>query len=241
MKRHLHTPVINMAHRAQFDASSQNRRSMIAKIQIARQQLQIDEDDYRQAVFDASGQMSLRACTDTQLHNSLGWMKSKGFQPLPRSKGATHPMARKARALWISLHHLGGVHNASEAALEAFAKRQLGCDRLAWARQSDANRLIEALKSMGERGGWLQHDRETGKRLEPLALQASLCDAILIRLKDKSVVPQVWALHDAAWKLCGIENGRAVPWTADDYERLAKALGEKLRAFGGPSGSGDAA
>jgi hypothetical protein len=34
---------------------------MIAKTQIARQQLQIDEDDYRQAVFDASGQMSLRA------------------------------------------------------------------------------------------------------------------------------------------------------------------------------------
>ncbi|MFX8708345.1 regulatory protein GemA, partial [Acinetobacter baumannii] len=69
-----------------------------------------------------------------------------------------HPMARKARALWISLHKLGVVHNPSEQALEAFAKRQLGCEKLVWARQSDAYRLIEALKSMAERAGWRQHN-----------------------------------------------------------------------------------
>jgi hypothetical protein len=72
-----------------------------------------------------------------------------------------------------------------------------------WARQSDANKLIEALKSMGERHGWLQHDRCTGKRLEPIALQASLCSAILIKLKDRGVVPADWALHDAAKSFAG--------------------------------------
>lgn len=229
------------APKAQFDASSRDRRLMIAKVNIARQQLNMDEDAYRQAIFDASGQMRLSKCTEPQLHRILDWLKSKGFQPKPGKAGATHPMARKARALWISLYQLGVVHNSADAALEAFAKRQLGCERLAWARQSDGNKLIEALKSMGERAGWLQHDRCTGKRLEPLALQASLCSAILVKLKDRGVVPEVWALHDAAWKLCGIENGRAAPWTAQDYDRLAAALGAKLREFGGPAGSGAAA
>jgi phage gp16-like protein len=176
---------------------------MIAKIQIARKQLGMNEDDYRQGVFDASGRLSLTECTDNQLHRILEWLKGKGFKPLPSARAAAHPMAQKARALWVSLYHLGAVHNAAESALEAFAKRQLKCERLVWARQSDAFRLIEALKSMGERHGWLQHDRCTSKRLEPITLQASLCSAILIKLKDRGVVPADWALHDAAKSCAG--------------------------------------
>jgi len=222
------------APKAQFDGTTQARRSMIAKIQIARKQLAMNEDDYRQGVFDASGRLSLTECTDNQLHRILEWLKSKGFKPLPSARAAAHPMALKARALWVSLYHLGVVHNPAEPALEAFAKRQLKCERLVWARQSDANKLIEALKSMGERNGWLQHDRCTGKRLDPIALQASLCSAILIKLKDRDLVPAGWALHDAAQKLCRIKNGKDQPWTAEDYQTLASALGGKLRELGGP-------
>jgi phage gp16-like protein len=130
------------ARPAQFDRAAQHRRGMLAKINIAKLQLALDEDDYRQAIFDASGQMSLAACTDQQLDRLLAWCKSKGFRPLPRSNGkspaAQHPMARKARAMWISLYHLGAVHNPAEQALEAFACRQLHCEKFAWAKQSDA-------------------------------------------------------------------------------------------------------
>ena len=185
------------AHRpARFDASVQHRRSMMAKINIARQQLAMDEDDYRQGLFDTTGRTSLRDCSDAQLARMLDWLKSKGFQPLPGRKAAAHPMALKARALWISLHHLGVVHNASEQALEAFAKRQLGCEKLVWARQSDAFKLIEALKAMGKRAGWLMQDLARQQPLSPLGLQASLCDAILTRLKACAAIPDNWALHD---------------------------------------------
>lgn len=229
-------PASNVAARrigavpAQFDKSSQHRRSMIAKVQIARQQLNMDEDDYRQILFDQTGKMSLKDCSEPQISRVLDVMKSKGFKPLPGKKAASHPMALKARALWISLYHLGAVHNRAEEALEAFAKRQLGCDKLQWARQSDAFRLIEALKSMAVRNGWIQHNRATGRQFNPTELQASLCAAILIKLKDAGIAPADWHLHDAGWKLCGIENAKATPWTASDYERLAAALGEKLRA-----------
>lgn len=227
--------VANLAPRAaRFDRSTQYRRSMLAKINIARHQLSIDEDDYRQIVFDETGRTSLKECSEPQLDKVLGRMKALGFKPLPRPGGkptAAHPMARKARALWISLHHLGVVHNPSEQALEAFAKRQLGCEKLVWARQSDAYRLIEALKSMATRAGWRQRCLATGKPLELGALKQSLCGAILIKLKEAGLAAAEWTLNDAAWKLCGIELGARGPVSIEGYDRLAAALGAKLREF----------
>lgn len=219
------------ARRAQFDIASQYRRSMIAKINVARHQLNLVEDDYRQMLFDATGEISLRQCSETQLAAMIDLLKSKGFVSVPKGgkAGAQHPMARKARAMWISLHQLGVVHNPSEQALEAFAKRQLRCERMQWAKQSEAYRLIEALKAMGEKKGWRQDNRKTGKRYGPEALKGSLCHAILKRLKDHGIARMDWGLHDAAWKLCGIQNGKDHAWTASDYEMLAAAMGRKLR------------
>ena len=225
-----------IARPAQFDRANQHRRAMIAKIQIARKDLAMDEDDYRQIVFDKTGRTSLKEASEADLARVLDVMKAKGFRPIAKTgavAAAQHPMARKARALWISLYHLGVVHNASEQALEAFAARQLKCDKLVWARQSDAFRLIEALKDMARRSGWLQHSPATQKPLDPLGLQISLCNAILAKLKAAGYVPDSWALHDAMWKLCGEENARERAWSTEDYARLAAQLGAQLRQMGG--------
>jgi phage gp16-like protein len=219
------------ARPAQFDRSAQHRRGMIAKINIARQQLGMVEDDYRQLLFDSTGKTSLRACSEKQMDAMVEALKAKGFRPLPKagSKGsAQHPMARKARALWISLYHLGVVHNPGEPALEAFAKRQLKCERLVWARQSDAFRLIEALKNMAVRNGWAQADHK-GRQFGPLGLRESLCKAILQRLKDADAIPAEWSLDVAAWRLCGIVTACDAPFSAEQYAQLAAALGDHLR------------
>mgnify|MGYP000164566239 CR=1 FL=1 len=39
------------ARPATFDRTSQHRRSMIAKVQVAKTQLGMEEDDYRQIIF----------------------------------------------------------------------------------------------------------------------------------------------------------------------------------------------
>jgi phage gp16-like protein len=226
-------PAFNPAPRpAQFDRASQHRRSMIAKIQIARQQLQIAEDDYRQIVLEESGETSLKTLDDARLDKVLARMKRLGFKPIPKAgaRPADHPVAKKARALWISLYHLGVVHNPSEQALEAFGCKQLKCEKLVWARQSDGYKLVEALKNMATRNGWDQGG--DWRKVSPVQLRERLCEAILARLKTASVVPVDWTLADAAWRLCGIENAQARPWSAEDYDRLAKALGDKLRAYG---------
>jgi len=216
---------------ARFDRTSQHRRAMMAKIAIARKTLAMDEDDYRQILFDETSHNSARDCTDAELEKVIAKLKTLGFTPVPKNprKGvAQHPVAKKARALWISLYHLGVVHNPKDPALEAFACKQLKCEKFVWARQSDGHKLIEALKSMAERAGWRQSDFN-GKALEPRTLQSSLCHVIVARLKDAGAIPDNWQLHDAMWKLCGIENAHDRGWSAEDYARCAQALGRKLR------------
>lgn len=221
-----------LARPAQFDHSTQHRRSMLAKANIAKAQLGMVEDDYRQLMFDTTGQTRLTKCDDGQVALFLKALQAKGFRPLPSKRGvapiAQHPMARKARALWISLYHLNVVHNPSEAALEAFAKRQLKCERLVWARQSNGAKLIEALKDMATRNGWVLTGPQ-GSPLQPRGLQESLCNAIVKRLNRQGVIPAWWTLDNAAWSLCGVQTAQEQPFSAEQYKQLAAALGNALR------------
>lgn len=221
---------------AKFDRSASHRRAMLAKIHLAKKALQLDEDDYRNILMQEAGRGSSGDCTEAELDRVLGRMQALGFKPLPKAGGSTraaqHPMARKARALWISLYYLGEVRSPKEAALEAFAKRQLGCEKLVWAKQSDGHKLIEALKAMATKGGWSQVD-PSGNNLSVIRLKESLCEAILAKLKAADIVPDGWDLNTAAFRLCGIDPGGNGPVTAEGYDAIAAALGKKLRAAGG--------
>lgn len=152
------------------------RRAAVTKLQIARRELGLEEDDYRALLQRVTGRRSATELDDRQIGRVLDVLKGQGWQGQPRRQGdrprpAASPVARKARALWISLHQLGVVRDPSERALEAFAKRQLGVERLNWARASDGHRLIEALKAMAERAGWRQ---DTPGLTDPEAIAVTL-------------------------------------------------------------------
>lgn len=223
------------AHRSDARRSGkteQHRRVMIAKINIGWKQLRMDEADYRAALAEVTGHASLKACSDAQLVKMLNWLTSKGFRPVQAKGAATHPMARKARALWISLYHLGAVDNPSEQALETFGKRQLKCDRLVWADQRQAYALIEALKAWAVRAGWPEAGGSSAKA-NPLQLQVTLCAAILAKLKDTGVAQPGWDLMGAAIRLARMSPDRA--WDASDYQQLAAKLGALLPPRSGAS------
>ncbi len=138
-------------------------RPALAKVAIARKELGLDEETYRAILERLTGHRSAKDCTDAQLGRVLDELKAKGWTPRPfagqKSKSvrrADHPAAKKARALWISLHQLGAVRDGSEKALEAFARRQLQVEQLQWADAARVYKLIEALKAMAERAGWDQ-------------------------------------------------------------------------------------
>jgi phage gp16-like protein len=209
---------------------------MIAKIHVAKKQLALADDDYRQILLDVAGRTSSGDCTDAELEKVIKRFEQLGFKPIHKNaqsaRPAQHPVARKARALWISLYHLNAVRSPDEKALESFAKRQLGCERLVWANQSHGYRLIEALKAMAERHGWAQTDAH-GHAISVMKLREGLCEAILARLKAAGEVPADWTIDIAAFRLCGIEPGANGPITAEGYDNIAHALGRKLRAAGG--------
>lgn len=167
------------------------RRAAVVKVQIARRDLGLDEDTYRAILSRLTGRASASDCTDAQLGVVLDEFKAKGWKPKvvqgggPARRGkpaaAAHPVARKARAMWISLHQLGVVRDPSEAALEAFARRQLGVEKLRWAVASEAHALIEALKAMAERAGWSQDLSGVEARRHVAVLKARLAAAIAER------------------------------------------------------------
>lgn len=148
------------------------RNSMIAKVHLGAKQLRMDDDTRRDLMARVTGgKRSAADCSDAELDAVLKEYAARGWTPTvitggkarkpgparrPGRAAADSPIARKARAMWISLHQLGVVRNPSEAALEAFAQRQLGVVALQWADQGVAYRLIEALKKMAERAGWRQ-------------------------------------------------------------------------------------
>lgn len=228
---------MSAAPKARFNPATQYRRSMIAKIHVAKKQMQIDDDDYRQMIFDATGKTSSANCSDDQLARVIAVLKSKGFAALPvknTSRAADHPVAMKARAMWISLYHLGVVHNSSEKALEAFARTQLKVAKLQWADQTQGYKLIEALKAMAERGGWPQKlEAHITRQAAPVVLVKRLCEAILLQLKAKQLAAQDWTLEDAAHRLCGEQPiGIFDAFKIEQWNRLARNLGQILREQG---------
>lgn len=225
---------------ASFDRSSQHRRSMLGKVHIAKAQLGLDGDDYAAVLLRVTSRTSAADCTERELADLLGEFQRLGFKPLPK-KGVTpaadHPAARKARALWISLHQLGAICDPSEAALEAFARRQLGCDRLQWANQALSYRLIEALKAIAARHGWHQSVEGVRPAAIVLALKRRLVEAQVVKLRAAALVPAEWSVERTIFDLTGIELSD-VFGAIEELDRVARALGVKLRAATGQAGGG---
>lgn len=224
---------------ARFDPSAQRRRALLGKVHLGAKELKLAGDRYVDMLFGVTGKGSARDCSDAELVAVVERLKALGWKPAaPKgrtgdgkagSRPADHPAAMKARALWISLHHLGAIDNPSELALEAFARRQLKVERLQWANQREAFRLIEALKAIAERHGWSQSTEGVAVAAVPVVLRRRLVEAIMAELKRIGLIPNDWGLKETAWRLAGIGVEGLLVATASQLDAIAKALGDKLR------------
>ena len=225
-------------------APGPERRSLIAKIHVARKEMNLLEDDYRAMLIRVTGRLSAADCNMAELRSMIEEMKSKGFKPKRAAdtagpKPADNPFAMKARALWISLYHLNAIDNPSEQALEAFARRQLKCERMQWANQQQAYKLVEALKAIADRHGWKQKVL-SASGIKPVnadfalrVLKVRLVERIAALLGQAHIIPHHWTLKRIAFDLAGMDRDAPVPmWDLGDLDLLAKALGEKLREAG---------
>jgi phage gp16-like protein len=216
--------------------TSQNRRVLIAKVHVAKKALGLNDDDYRAVLVRVTGYTSSAMMNDAQLVAVVEEFARKGFdakaRPIGRSKPADHPVALKARALWISLHQLGEIDDPSEAALEAFARRQLKVERLQWADQGQGYKLIEALKSMAERAGWSQRLDGVTVGAKLLVLKRRLVEALMRRVRQADLAPASWTVERAAWEFGGIEEGRPLMFASvEELDLIARTFAAKLHEF----------
>lgn len=127
----------------------------LAKLHIAKKQLGLDDDTWRDLLERETGKRSSKDMSHGERGRVLDVLKQQGFKPSSKSsrRGIEGKYAPKLQALWIAGYNLGLIRNKDDAALLAFVKRQTGIDHTRFLRyHSDADKAIKALK------GWLERD-----------------------------------------------------------------------------------
>ncbi|EEP6366142.1 DUF1018 domain-containing protein [Salmonella enterica] len=104
-----------------------DRASLITLMHVARRELRLDEDTYKDALRTATGKTSCRDMTLPELSKALAAFKKRGFKvrskPQNRAlKPAT--VTAKIRAIWRLMHAQGFLGSDSEAALNAWVRKQ---------------------------------------------------------------------------------------------------------------------
>ncbi|EQB6689919.1 gp16 family protein [Salmonella enterica subsp. enterica serovar Newport] len=133
------------------------RSNIIQLIHIAKSQMGMDIDTYRQMLLSITGKTSTSDMNPGQLNKVLAAMKGKGFVVKPSSKARTtrpladYPQAKKLRALWLEMYAQGIVRDSSEEALRRWVKRETGVDGLQWLKPETASLCIEKLKKWQKR------------------------------------------------------------------------------------------
>lgn len=133
------------------------KQKLIQLIHIARSNLKLDDDTYRQMLLSETQQSSTREMDIPQLTRVLEAMKKRGFKIKPAKKSKTsrqldsHPQSKKIRALWLEMAAMGIVRDSSEQALAQWVKRETGIDSLQWLDSAQASLVIEKLKKWQHR------------------------------------------------------------------------------------------
>ena len=130
---------------------AEKRRSLLARVHIAAKELGLDEETYRTVLDRCAGVSSAAEATDAQLDLVLAEFRRLGWKP--RRRKSAKPYVRKIWAMWGELVRRGIWRNRRRSSLRAFVKRQTGIDNPEWLTPSDADAVIEALKTIGCRGG----------------------------------------------------------------------------------------
>lgn len=135
-----------------------------AVINIAKKDLGLDDETYRDALERVTGKRSLRAMSEAQRLAVVDDFKDKGFvvkrggKPVGKRAGfSAKKYVRLIHALWGSCAKLGVIDDGSKKALRSFvaaqtAKRGARIDDPDFLTYDQASPIIETLKSMEKRG-----------------------------------------------------------------------------------------
>lgn len=133
------------------------RRAMLAKLHLARKQLALTEDSYRDVLRRVTGLDSAAAMSEAQLDRALAEFKRLGFKPKSTSvapRRSQHAQIRMIHGVWNDICALGIDAEDHPAALRAFVQRQTrgplhpdGVSAPEFLNADQATRVLEGLKA----------------------------------------------------------------------------------------------
>lgn len=130
------------------------RDPLLAQIHIAKKELALDDDSYRDVLERVTGARSSKDLSPAQRRKLISELKRLGFKPQGKFSGrkiSDKPYVRKVFALWGELRRAGIWRNSDIASLRAFVKKLTGVADPEWLTYPQASMVIEAMKKMKER------------------------------------------------------------------------------------------
>lgn len=129
------------------------KKSLLAKVHIAKKELGLDDETYRLILENEVGKTSASKCTERQLIKVVEALKEKGWKNSQKKKfrSTKDRLKRKIYALWGELQNLGAVQSKDKTALDAFVKKHTGIDSVSFLDENPAIKIIEILKAWIER------------------------------------------------------------------------------------------
>lgn len=129
-----------------MSGASGTRRTLLAKIHLARKDLALAEDSYRAILLRIGGAQSAAWIDDAGLGRVIAEFQRLGWQPARRAfKPSAKPHVRLVWRLWRELAP-AAVRNQAQG-LRGFCKRVAGVEDPEWLSPPQANAVIEALKA----------------------------------------------------------------------------------------------
>ena len=166
--------------------------------------------------------------------------------PLQRAK-ATGRYAGKLQAMWLALYNLGAVVDRRDGAMHAFLERQTGVEHTRFLQQaSDAHKAIEALKAWLIREGVVWPAISGDASIDRMAMKRAVLRAQWMRGMALGTVRPFGApeacdgladyvsaiVRGGPRRLSSIDDETL---TAEELDRVAAALGTKIRKAKAPA------
>lgn len=124
----------------------------VAIMHIAKAQLGLTEDEYRDTLERETGKRSAKDMSEVERKKVVAAFRRAGFTPRQKRKSAAKGYVRLLFALWRSCAGKGVIKDGSRQALRAFVEKRAGVSDPEFLTYDQASPLIEALKKMEARG-----------------------------------------------------------------------------------------
>ena len=130
-----------------------DRKSMLAKIHLAKKDLRLDDDVYRDIVQRVTGCTSSSKCDRAQMVKLLAEFQRVGWTGggKPAFKPSSKAHVRLIFGLWKGMCDKDIPAKKDRDALVAFVKNQTGVDNPEWLTVEQAGKVTEGLKAWSSR------------------------------------------------------------------------------------------